>query len=61
MLFRLVTLYCASRKGLVNEVKDPHKDINMILSTMIALIICEYITDVTILPTSSITNEIAKA
>jgi len=48
-------------KELAKDLDDPRTDIDMILGTMIALTICADIPDVTILPTSSITNEIAKA
>ncbi len=46
---------------LTRQLEDPRIDMDMILGAMIALIICTDIPDVTILPTSSITNEIAQA
>jgi len=46
---------------LTRQLEDPRMDMDMILGAMIALIICTDIPDVTILPTSSITNEIAQA
>tara|TARA_R110000796_G_scaffold51830_2_gene122276 strand:- start:732 stop:929 length:198 start_codon:yes stop_codon:yes gene_type:complete len=48
-------------KDLMRELDDPRTDIDMIIGTMIALIICADVPNVTILPTSSITNEIAQA
>jgi len=46
---------------LTRQLEDPRMDMDMILGAMIALIICTDIPDVTILPTSSITSEIAQA
>lgn len=46
---------------LAKTLEDPRKDIDITLGTIIALIICADIPDVTILPTSSKTNEIAQA
>ncbi len=46
---------------LTRQLEDPRMDMDMILGAMIALIICTDIPNVTILPTSSITNEIAQA
>jgi len=48
-------------KELSKKLEDPRTDIDMVLGAIIALIICADVPDVTILPTSSITNEIAKA
>tara|TARA_R100001510_G_C7650718_1_gene208250 strand:+ start:414 stop:611 length:198 start_codon:yes stop_codon:yes gene_type:complete len=48
-------------KELTRQLEDPRIDMDMILGAMIALIICTDVPDVTILPTSSITNEIAQA
>tara|TARA_R100000664_G_scaffold3225_1_gene7469 strand:- start:713 stop:910 length:198 start_codon:yes stop_codon:yes gene_type:complete len=48
-------------KELASNLEDPRKDIDIIIGTIIALIICAKVPDVTILPTSSNTNEIAQA
>ena len=46
---------------LTRQLEDPRMDMDVILGLMIAIIICTDIPNVTILPTSSITNEIAQA
>jgi hypothetical protein len=46
---------------LTRQLEDPRMDMDVILGAMIAIIICTDIPNVTILPTSSITNEIAQA
>ncbi len=46
---------------LAKTLEDPRKDIDITLGTIIALIICADVPDVTILPTSSNINEIAQA
>lgn len=48
-------------KDLCRELENPKNDIDIIIGTMIALIICSDIPNVTILPTSEQTNEIAQA
>ena len=56
----LITLMSES-KALAHTLDDPRTDIDIAIGTMIALIICADIPDVTILPTSSNINEIAQA
>ena len=56
----LITLM-SELKALAHTLADPRTDIDIAIGTMIALIICADIPDVTILPTSSNINEIAKA
>ena len=46
---------------LCKTLDDPRSDIDITIGTMIALIICADIPDVTILPTSSNISEIAQA
>ena len=46
---------------LCKTLDDPRSDIDITIGTMIALIICADIPDVTILPTSSNINDIAQA
>ena len=48
-------------KALAQTLDDPRTDIDIAIGTMIALIICADIPDVTILPTRSNINEIAQA
>lgn len=48
-------------KELAKTLEDPRQDIDVTIGTIIALIICADVPDVTILPTNSITNEIAQA
>jgi hypothetical protein len=48
-------------KELAKTLEDPRQDIDITIGTIIALIICADVPDVTILPTNSITNEIAQA
>ena len=56
----LINLMC-ELKALAKTLDDPRTDIDVAIGTMIALIICADIPDVTILPTSSNINEIAQA
>jgi|TARA_R100000482_G_C5037401_1_gene106770 hypothetical protein len=48
-------------KELAKTLEDPRQDIDITIGTIIALIICADVPDVTILPTNSITSEIAQA
>lgn len=48
-------------KELAKTLEDPRQDIDITIGTIIALILCADVPDVTILPTNSITNEIAQA
>jgi len=40
-------------KGICRQLEDPHNDMDVLISTMIAMIICAEIPDVTILPTTN--------
>jgi len=48
-------------KELARNLDDPRQDIDVTLGTIIALIICADVPDVTILPTNSNISEIAQA
>jgi hypothetical protein len=48
-------------KELAKTLEDPRQDIDITIGTIIALIICADIPDVTILPTNSNISEIAQA
>ena len=48
-------------KELTKNLEDPRKDVDVTLATIIALIICADVPDVTILPTNSNISEIAQA
>tara|TARA_R100000005_G_C4974611_1_gene186430 strand:- start:1227 stop:1424 length:198 start_codon:yes stop_codon:yes gene_type:complete len=48
-------------KELAKTLEDPRQDIDITLGTIIALIICADVPDVTILPTNSNISEIAQA
>ena len=46
---------------LCKQLDDPREDVDILIGTMIALIICADVPDVTILPTNNNLNHIARA
>mgnify|MGYP003133585700 CR=1 FL=1 len=48
-------------QALCHELDDPRKDVDVIIGTIIALIICADIPDVTILPTTKTKPQMAQA